>query len=60
MAAHVVVLTDRQLLALALEYERRCGRTGVHLDQEQLSRALEEARAAAAAAGLLPALKGGA
>ncbi len=54
MAAHVLVLTDRQLLALAMEYERRRGRTGVHVDQEQLDRALEEARAASAAAGLLP------
>ena len=54
MAANVLVLTDRQLTALALEHERRCGRTGVEVDQEQLHRALEEARAAAGTAGLLP------
>lgn len=53
MAAHVLVLTDRQLLALAMEYERRRGRTGVHVDQDQLDRALEEARTAAGNEGLL-------
>lgn len=53
MAAHVLVLTDRQLIALAMEYERRRGRTGVHVDQEQLDRALEEARTAADNDGLL-------
>ena len=56
MAANVLVLTDRQLTALGLEFDRRRGKTGVEIDQEQLHRALEEARHAAGTAGLLPAV----